>query len=110
MSKFMVLYRAPESAREQMENATPEQRQAALEAWRAWAARVDYAIADLGTPLGHKAHIGPGAAGRDGVCGYSIIEAGSTEEVETILVGNPQLTMPGGGSIDVFEIIPVGDI
>ena len=37
MSKFMVLYRAPESVREQMANATPEQRQAGLEAWRAWA-------------------------------------------------------------------------
>jgi hypothetical protein len=110
MSKFMILYRAPESVREQMANATPEQRQAGLEAWRAWATRVDYAIADLGTPLGHKTHLGPGAAGRDGVCGYSIIEAGSTEEVETILEGNPQLTMPGGGSIDVFEVIPIGDM
>ena len=110
MSKFMILYRAPESVREQMANATPEQRQAGMEAWRAWATRVDYAIVDLGTPLGHKAHIGPGAAGTDGVSGYSIIEAGSTEEVETILEGNPQLTMPGGGSIDVFEIIPIADI
>jgi hypothetical protein len=109
MSKFMVLYRAPASALEQMANTPPEQLQATLEAWRAWAARVDYAIADLGTPLGHKAHVGPGEAGGDGVCGYSVIEAGSTEEVETILVGNPQLTTPGG-SIDIFEIIPVGDI
>jgi hypothetical protein len=110
MSKFMILYRAPESVREQMANATPEQQQAGLEAWRAWATKVGYAIVDLGTPLGHTTHIGPGAAGRDGVCGYSILEAGSAEEVETLLVGNPQLTMPGGGSIDVFEIIPIGDI
>ena len=60
MSKFLVLYRAPESAPEQLENVTPEQRQAGLEAWRAWASRVDYALADLGAPIGHKAHIGPG--------------------------------------------------
>jgi hypothetical protein len=32
MSKFMILYRAPESVREQMANATPEQMQAGLEA------------------------------------------------------------------------------
>ena len=50
MSKFMILYRAPESAADQIANATPEQRQAGLEAWRAWATRVDYAIADLGHP------------------------------------------------------------
>jgi hypothetical protein len=110
MSKFMILYRAPESVREQLATATPEQRQAGLEAWRAWATRVGYAIVDLGTPLGHKIHVGPGAAGRDGVSGYSILEAGSAEEVETLLEGNPQLAMPGGGSVDVFEIIPIGDI
>jgi hypothetical protein len=109
MSKFMILYRAPGSARDQMANATPEQRQAGLEAWRAWASRVDYAIVDLGTPLAHTTHIGPGAASADGVCGYSILEAGSAEEIETILTGNPQLAMPDG-SVEVLEIIPIGDI
>ena len=109
MSKFMILYRAPESVSDQMANATPEQRQAGLEAWRAWASRVDYAISDLGTPLAHTTHIGPGAASTDGVCGYSILEAGSAEEIETILSGNPQLAMPGG-SVEVLEIIPIGEI
>jgi hypothetical protein len=109
MSKFMILYRAPVSARDQMAGATPEQLQAGLEAWRAWASRVDYAISDLGTPLAHTTHIGPGAASTDGVCGYSILEAGSAEEIETILNGNPQLAMPGG-SVEVLEIIPIGEI
>ena len=109
MSKFMILYRAPESAGEQMANATPEQLQAGAEAWRAWASRVDYAIADLGAPVGHTTHIGPGEASTDGVCGYSILEAGSAEEIETILTGNPQLAMPGG-SVEVLEIIPIGDV
>jgi hypothetical protein len=109
MSKFMILYRAPESAGDQMANATPEQRQAGLEAWRAWASRVDYAISDLGTPLAHTTHVGPGAASTDGVCGYSILEAGSAEEIETILGGNPQLAMPGG-SVEVLEIIPIGEM
>jgi hypothetical protein len=109
MSKFMILYRAPASAREQMENATPEQRRAGLEAWRAWATRVDYAIADLGSPLAHTTHVGAGAAATDGVAGYSILEAGSADEVETILDGHPHLAMPGA-SVEVMEIIPVGDL
>ena len=109
MSKFMILYRAQASAREQMENATPEQRRAGAEAWRAWASRVDYAIADLGAPLAHTTHIGPGAASTDGVAGYTILQAGSAEEVETILDGNPHMTMPGA-SVEVLEIIPIDDL
>ena len=110
MSKFMILYRAPGSVRDQMANSTPEQRQAGLEAWRAWATRVDYAIADLGTPLAHTTHIGPGAASADGVCGYSILEAGSAEEVESILDGNPHMASMPGASVEVLEVIPIGAI
>ena len=109
MSKFMILYRAQTSSREQLANATPEQRKAGMEAWRAWATRVDYAITDLGTPLAHTTHVGPGAASTDGVTGYSILEAGSADEVETILDGHPHLAMPGG-SIEILELIPIEDM
>jgi hypothetical protein len=106
MSKFIILYRADKSAREQMENATPEQAQAGLEAWRAWATKMGYAIVDLGAPLAHTTHVGPGATGADGVCGYSVLEAGSADEIGTILDGHPHLAMPGG-SIEVLEVIPL---
>lgn len=109
MSKFMILYRAHTSAREQLANATPAQMQAGMEAWRAWANKVGYAIADLGSPLAHTTHIGPGTASADGVTGYSILEAGSAEEIGTILNGHPHLDMPGG-SIEVLELIPIGDM
>ena len=109
MSKFMILYRAPESAREQMENATAEQKRAGMEAWRAWATKVDYAIVDLGTPLAHTTHVGPGAASADGVAGYTIIQAGSADEVESIIEGHPHLSMPGA-SMEVLEIIPIEDM
>jgi hypothetical protein len=106
MSKFMLIYRAPVSALEQMANATPEQREAGGEAWRVWATRMEYAIVDLGAPLGHTAHVGPGGADTDGVCGYSLVEAGSADEVKTILDGHPHLQTPGG-SIEVLEVIPM---
>jgi hypothetical protein len=109
MSKFMLIYRAPASVLEQMANSTPAQREAAGEAWRAWATRVGYAIADLGAPLAHTSHVGPGAAGTDGVCGYSLLEAGSADEVGTILDGHPHLATTGG-SIEVLELIPVADL
>jgi hypothetical protein len=106
MSKFMLIYRAPMSVLEQMASTTPEQREAAGEAWRVWATRVDYAITDLGAPLAHTSHVGSGSAGTDGVCGYSLLEAGSADEVGTLLEGHPHLATPGG-SIEVLEIIPV---
>ena len=106
MSKFMLIYRAPVSVLEQMASSTPEQREASGEAWRVWATRVGYAITDLGAPLAHTSHVGAGAAGTDGVCGYSILEAGSADEVATILDGHPHLVTPGG-SIEVLELIPV---
>ena len=109
MSKFMILYRAQASAREQMANATPEQKEAGAAAWRAWATKVGYAITDLGSPLAHTTHVGPGAASTDGVAGYSILEAGSADEVGTILDGHPHLSMPGA-SIEVLEIIPIEDM
>ena len=109
MSKFMLIYRAPKDALEQMASATPEQRAAAGEAWRVWATRVDYALTDLGAPLGHTSHVGAGQADRDGVCGYSILEAGSADEVGTLLEGHPQLSVPGG-SIEVLEVVPVADL
>jgi hypothetical protein len=80
-----------------------------MEAWRAWASKVGYAIGDLGAPLAHTTHVGPGAASTDGICGYSILEAGSADEVATLLDGHPQLAMPEG-SIEVLELIPVADI
>ena len=107
MSKFMVLYRSSTSAREQMANATPEQMEAGMAQWRAWAEKVSYALTDLGSPLAHTTHVGPGTPGADGVAGYSIVEAGSAEEVESILFGHPHLAMPGN-SIEVLELIQMG--
>ena len=105
MSKFMILYRAQTSTREQLANASPEQMQAGLEAWRAWATKVGYALTDLGAPLAHTTHVGPGTASTD-VCGYSLLEAGSADEVGTLLHGHPHLAMPGN-SIEVLELIPM---
>src|SRR3984957_4419083 len=89
MSKFMILYRSPVLTREQLANATPEQQQRGMAPWRAWGEKVGYAIADLGAPLAHPTHVGRGSAGTDEVTGYSLLNAGSADEVETLLEGYP---------------------
>ena len=105
MTKFMVLYRSAMSAREQMAGATPEQAQAGMDAWMAWAAKAGDAVVDLGAPLEDAAHVGPGSAGGDSdhIGGFSILQAESADAVTGILDGHPHLQT--GGSIEVLEFL-----
>lgn len=104
MKKFLVLYRAPASAREQMANATPEQAKAGMDAWSAWSRRAGSAIVDLGAPLGIAAQLGGNTAAGDPIGGYSILQAASLDEARKALDGHPHLTMPGS-SIEVLEYL-----
>ena len=105
MPRFLVLYRAPVSAREQMESSTPEQRQAGMELWQAWAGKAGPAIADLGAPLGDGVMVGDGEAYAD-AAGFSILEADSATGVIELLRDHPHFHTPGG-QIEVHEMLPV---
>jgi len=58
MKKYIILYRSPVSAQDQMSKATPEQAKAGMDAWMAWAKRAGSAIVDMGSPTASKAHLG----------------------------------------------------
>ena len=103
MTKFLVLYRAPMSAREQMANATPEQARAGMEAWMAWAGQAGKAVVDLGAPLGDGTMVGAGDADGD-IAGFSILDADSQGAVVDLLQGHPHFRTPGG-AIEVHEFI-----
>jgi hypothetical protein len=96
VTKFLVLYRSPVPAREQMANATPEQAQAGMEAWQAWAQKAGSSIADLGAPL----------AGDGDITGFSILEADSRPALDELLADHPHRHMPEA-QIDVFEFLPL---
>jgi hypothetical protein len=108
MGRYVVLYNAPMSAREQMAAATPEQAQAGMQAWMSWAQGAGAALVDLGAPLQPVGAVGADAATQpDGdVSGYSILEADSQAAVESLLAGHPHLGMPGA-SIAILEVLPV---
>ena len=76
MTKYLVLYRSSMTAEEQMAQSTPEQAQAGMEAWMAWAGQAGDAIVDLGTPT---AVVDPGGDSGDPIGGYSILQADSQE-------------------------------
>src|ERR1700730_18532596 len=104
MAKYLVVYRAPTSAREMMANATPEQTQAGMDAWMAWAHRCGDALVDLGSPLGDAIHVGAASAAGD-IAGFSIIQADSAEAMRGMLDGHPHLMTPGAASIDAYEFL-----
>jgi hypothetical protein len=104
MKKYIVLYRSQVSAAEQMAKSTPEDNQKMMAAWMAWAGRAGQAIVDMGSPTSSVAHLGGGpTAGYIG--GFSILQAESTDAVKKVLDGHPHLSR--GGSIEVFEFLPI---
>ena len=108
MKKFLVLYKAPASAIEQMAKATPEQMKAGMHLWMKWKKANDKAIVDLGTPLGNGDDLQKGASSKSksDVCGYSILQGDSMSSVKKVLENHPHFQTPGG-SITVLEFLPV---
>jgi hypothetical protein len=94
VSKFLVLYRSPVSAREQIANASPEEAQAGMQAWQTWAESAGSAVVDLGAPLD----------GEGDVTGFSILQADSRASVDELLADHPHRHTTGA-EIDVLEFM-----
>jgi hypothetical protein len=107
MTSYLVLYRSPTSPEEQMASATPEQAQAGMEAWTAWAGNAGEAIVDLGAPVGAGGSVGAAAdTGAGFLGGFSILQADSTAALEQLLESQPHL-MVEGNSIEYYEFLAV---
>jgi hypothetical protein len=109
MKKFMVLYEAPVSAREQLGQATPEQAQAGMQAWMQWQEKAGDAVVDFGMPLaaGKRLENASIDQSRSAVGGYSIIQAESLDDAVELLKDHPHFLTPGGASIEVLEFLPI---
>ena len=108
MKKFLVLYRAPTSAFEQMRKATPEQQKAGMDAWMAWGKKAAASIVDMGAPLGKSLRVtkGGAAAATNDLGGFSILQGESKEAVADTLKGHPHFMMQDG-SIEIIEFMPM---
>ena len=104
MTKYLLLYRSPVSAADQMSGATPEQAQAGMDAWTVWGGKAGAAITDMGSPTQTVATVGDGPAASGFIGGYSLMEAGSTEALTAMLDGHPHLMVPGN-AIEVCELL-----
>lgn len=102
MQKFLVLYRSKMTAGEQMSGSTPEERQAGMDAWMAWAGKAGDALVDFGSPTEPTSKEDPGSAGWIG--GYSILQAEDTDAVNSVLEGHPHYQV---GTIEVLQMLPM---
>ncbi len=98
MKKFLVLYKAPTSAFEQMQKSTPEQQKAGMDAWMAWGKKAGPSIIDMGAPLGKSLRVTKGGASpvTNDLGGFSILQAESKEALAETLKGHPHFMMPDG--------------
>jgi hypothetical protein len=106
MTKYLLLYRAPVSATEQMAGASPEEAQAGMDAWMTWAGKAGSAIVDMGSPVARATSIGTDGATGDAIGGFSILEADSLGALEALLDGHPHLQLDGA-AIEVHEFLPL---
>jgi hypothetical protein len=109
MKKFLVLYKAPISAFEQMKNTTPEQQKAGMDAWMAWSKSAAGTIVDMGAPLGKSLRVtkgGHASPSTNDLGGYSILQAESKEALAESLKNHPHFMMPEG-SIEIIDFLPM---
>ncbi len=109
MKKFIVIYYAPISAMEQMNDTNPEEMKKGMEPWMEWAKKCGSGLVDMGTPLANgQKIINSGAMPSDkNVVGYSILQAENMEEAAEMLKGHPHLQWTDGCEIEVHESVPL---
>lgn len=103
MQKYLVLYHASAEAMQGMMSSTPEDMQAVMGAWKAWAERCGDGLVEM-SPLNQGQRMtGEGSSpGGMGIVTYSVIQAENMEGAQALLADHPHLGMAGCG-IEVFE-------
>ena len=102
MSKYLVLYKASGSPREQIGEPTPEQMQAMTQAWFAWRDAAGDAIVDFGAPTIEVTEGGGSTIG-----GYSIVQVDAPEALEAVFATNPHREQ--GGVLEFHQIVDMPD-
>ena len=109
MTKFMFVYHAPMSPTDAAP-PDPEQMEAVMGQWMAWAGKVGDGMVDLGTPLDNGVRVaaeGSTSPSTREVSGYSIIEVADLDTALALAKDHPHVNMPGGCEIEVHEALPV---
>ena len=103
MQQYLVLYYASAEAMQAMMKPTPEDMQAVIAAWKAWAERCGDALVQM-SPLkpGGRMTASGSSANEMGVVTYSVVQAEDMEAAQALLADHPHLATAGCG-IEVYE-------
>jgi hypothetical protein len=105
MGKFVLTYTGGGSMGE-----SEEEQQEIMGHWMNWFGSLGESVVDAGHPFGSSATVSADGevseSGGSALNGYSIINAESLEDACEKAKGCPALA--GGGSVEVYEAIPVG--
>lgn len=104
MPKFVLAYTGNDSMGD-----SPEEQEKVMAAWMSWFGSLGEAVVDGGNPFGERAVVasdGSVTEGHGSLGGYSIINATSLHDACDKAKGCP--TLAGGGSVEVYEAVPVG--
>ncbi|WP_299442148.1 YciI family protein [uncultured Phycicoccus sp.] len=107
MTKFVFTYHNP-TPPEGAPEMSPEDMQAEMGKWMAWAEKVGDGMVDFGTPLANGVQVtqdGTAPSGRD-VSGYTILEAADMDAALELAKIHPHLNS-GGCEIEVHEVQPI---
>jgi hypothetical protein len=107
MKKYLALYMAAGADFEKMmKESTPEQRKKGMEEWNKWMTKHRQEIAEMGAPLGKTKKVTPGGVenAKNGVGGYTIVQANSHDEAARIFADSAHFKMPGSW-IEVMEVV-----
>jgi hypothetical protein len=102
----MVLYMAnPADFERMMKESTPEQQEKGMEAWRGWMTKNQASLADGGAPLGKTKRVDAKGTSdtRNGIGGYTIVQAESADAASRLFADHPHIQMPGAW-IEIVEI------
>ena len=105
MGDFVVIYYAPAAVREQAQNTAPEDMQAGMQAWKAWADSCGDALVYPGSALMGGLRVTPeGSSPRDSdVIGYSVVQADDMEAAVALVADHPHIAWGQGCEIEVYQ-------
>ena len=107
MAKFILLYKGPARA---PENIPPAELEQIMQAWTQWGDKVGSSLVDFGNPFATRASVhGDGSeGGASDYNGYTIVEATDLNAAKGFCDGHPFLADSGREfSVEVYELAPM---
>jgi hypothetical protein len=112
MTRFIVLYRAPQEVAQRFAAATMEEATAGVQLWADWFARLGPALIDPGRPLGNARTVT-----RDGIAtapteiiGMTVLQAETMDDALQMVRDHHHLRWADSCSINILEELPIPEL